>query len=111
MGWQGEDPGTDIRGGGALALELLVHFAETRTSTFLELMGKERGARSEWEYPFAAAGVNIAYMLVGKEGSSIGDISSMNYCVLCLVLGAICMESWCEIAPLSWSHFAYFLSF
>lgn len=31
--------------------------------TFKRLMNKTTGTRSEWEYPFAAAGVNITYML------------------------------------------------
>ena len=64
MGWQQESPGTDFRGGGFLSLELLVAFAERQTATFLRLMRKEEGRRSEWEYPFAAAGVNLAFMLV-----------------------------------------------
>jgi hypothetical protein len=64
MGWQQESPGTDFRGGGFLSLELLVAFAERQTATFLRLMRKEEGRRSEWEYPFAAAGVGLAFMLV-----------------------------------------------
>ena len=65
MGWQGENPATDFRGGGFLSLEMLVSFAETRPEQFQGLMRKERGTRSDWEYPFCAAGVNISYMLVG----------------------------------------------
>lgn len=63
MGWQSNDPGRDFRGGGALALTLLVRFAEARTEEFLKLMHKRYGERSEWEYPFAAAGVNLTFML------------------------------------------------
>ena len=64
MGWQGENPATDFRGGGFLCLELLVYFAEERPDEFDALMKKRRGNRSEWEYPFAAAGVNITFMLI-----------------------------------------------
>ena len=32
---------------------------------FYALRGKQRGERSDWEYPFAAAGVNVTFMLVG----------------------------------------------
>jgi hypothetical protein len=73
MGWQSNDPGRDFRGGGALSLTLLARFAEARTDEFLNLMHKRNGERSEWEYPFAAAGVNLTFMLTelfelrGKE--------------------------------------------
>lgn len=63
MGWQSDDPSRDFRGGGALALWLLSKFAELNQDEFLDLMWKRRGERSEWEYPFAAAGVNLAYVL------------------------------------------------
>uniref|UniRef100_A0A0E0MJ57 ELMO domain-containing protein n=1 Tax=Oryza punctata TaxID=4537 RepID=A0A0E0MJ57_ORYPU len=53
MGWQNSDPATDF-----------------------SLLHKAEGKRSEWEYPFAVAGVNISYMLVqmldlqsGKTGT------------------------------------------
>jgi hypothetical protein len=63
MGWQGEDPASDFRGGGFLSLELLTYFGEREPEIFESLMKKTNGNRSEWEYPFAAAGVNITYML------------------------------------------------
>jgi hypothetical protein len=80
MGWQGEDPATDFRGGGFLSLQLLVHFAEHHREEFEALMKKTRGNRSEWEYPFAAAGVNITFMLVeilelNTNSSSDADIT------------------------------------
>eukprot|EP00887_Chlorella_sp_A99_P005103 scaffold25.g5103.t1 len=73
MGWQGEDPATDFRrvfvclclGAGLLALECLLHLATRRSDDFRRLMRKADGARSDWEYPFAAAGVNLTFMLTG----------------------------------------------
>lgn len=65
MGWQSDDPGRDFRGAGAFALRLLSGFAQVCPEEFLDLMWKRRGERSDWEYPFAAAGVNLAYVLIG----------------------------------------------
>eukprot|EP00193_Tetraselmis_chui_P013815 CAMPEP_0177773060 /NCGR_PEP_ID=MMETSP0491_2-20121128/12613_1 /TAXON_ID=63592 /ORGANISM="Tetraselmis chuii, Strain PLY429" /LENGTH=296 /DNA_ID=CAMNT_0019291029 /DNA_START=113 /DNA_END=1003 /DNA_ORIENTATION=- len=64
MGWQGSDPSTDFRGAGYLALENLIYFAETYPSTFHDLMRKVNGDRSEWEYPFCVAGVNLTFSLI-----------------------------------------------
>ncbi|KAF3330652.1 ELMO domain-containing protein C-like isoform X3 [Carex littledalei] len=63
MGWQGVDPSTDIRGGGFISLENLIYFARTYPESFQRLLHKQDGVRSEWEYPFAAAGINISFML------------------------------------------------
>eukprot|EP00803_Ostreobium_quekettii_P004452 evm.model.scf_599.3 EVM.evm.TU.scf_599.3 scf_599:15611-20872(+) len=63
MGWQGEDPGTDFRGGGYLALQNLLYLAEDNRDTFQQLMTKTVGQRSDWEYPFAVAGVNVTFTL------------------------------------------------
>lgn len=52
------------RGGGLLSLEALVWMAQRQHDTFRGLMEKHAGTRSSWEYPFAAATVNVAYMLV-----------------------------------------------
>lgn len=52
------------RGGGLLSLEALVWMAQRQHDTFSGLMEKRAGVRSSWEYPFAAAGVNVAFMLV-----------------------------------------------
>ncbi|CAN1338417.1 Engulfment and cell motility protein 3, partial [Linum perenne] len=43
-----------IRGCGFIALENLLFFARTYPC----------GKRSEWEYPFAVAGINVSYMLI-----------------------------------------------
>lgn len=64
MGWQGTDPSTDFRGGGYISLENLIYFARNYPDSFQMLLHKQVGARAEWEYPFAVAGVNISFMLV-----------------------------------------------
>ncbi|KAK4794897.1 hypothetical protein SAY86_012891 [Trapa natans] len=63
MGWQGCDPSTDFRGGGYISLENLIFFAQKYPESFQRLLHKQDGTRSEWEYPFAVAGVNISFML------------------------------------------------
>eukprot|EP00191_Tetraselmis_sp_GSL018_P001183 CAMPEP_0177615690 /NCGR_PEP_ID=MMETSP0419_2-20121207/23625_1 /TAXON_ID=582737 /ORGANISM="Tetraselmis sp., Strain GSL018" /LENGTH=380 /DNA_ID=CAMNT_0019113435 /DNA_START=69 /DNA_END=1212 /DNA_ORIENTATION=+ len=64
MGWQGTDPSTDFRGAGFLALENLLYFAETYPSVYSQLLGKVNGRRSEWEYPFCVAGVNLTFAMI-----------------------------------------------
>lgn len=63
MGWQGTHPSTDLRGCGVFALENLVYFSQTRKDLFKVLVEKKNGKRSDWEYPFAAAGVNVTHEL------------------------------------------------
>lgn len=64
MGWQGTSPETDFRAGGFMALENLLWFAEREAESFRSLMLKVNGERSEFEYPFAVAGVNLTFNLV-----------------------------------------------
>ena len=64
---QGEDPGTDFRGGGYLALQCHLYMAAREPELFAALRWKRAGQRSEWEYPFAVAGVNVTFMLVGAS--------------------------------------------
>ncbi|KAG2573731.1 ELMO domain-containing protein A-like isoform X2 [Panicum virgatum] len=64
MGWQGKDPSTDFRGGGFISLENLLYFSKNFPKSFQELLRKKNGDRALWEYPFAAAGVNITFMLI-----------------------------------------------
>ncbi|XP_039048335.1 uncharacterized protein LOC120189069 isoform X2 [Hibiscus syriacus] len=64
MGWQGEDPSTDFRGGGFISLENLLFFAREFPKSFMDLLWKQEGNRSAWGYPFAVAGVNITFMLI-----------------------------------------------
>lgn len=33
-------------------------------ATFNRLLLKQAGERSEWEYPFAVAGINVSFMLI-----------------------------------------------
>jgi len=55
MGWQGNDPSTDFRGGGLISLENLIFFARNYPNSFQMLLSKVQGQRSDWEYPFAVA--------------------------------------------------------
>ncbi|XP_002971167.2 ELMO domain-containing protein A [Selaginella moellendorffii] len=64
MGWQGTDPSTDFRGGGFISLENLLFLAQRYPRSFSKLLHKEEGQRSEWEYPFAVAGINVSFMLI-----------------------------------------------
>ncbi|CAN0906572.1 ELMO domain-containing protein A [Linum grandiflorum] len=64
MGWQGKDPSTDFRGGGFISLENLLFFSRNFPQSFQDLLQKQEGERSVWEYPFAVAGVNITFMLI-----------------------------------------------
>ncbi|XP_072996818.1 uncharacterized protein [Typha latifolia] len=76
MGWQGSDPSTDFRGGGFISLENLIFFAKNYPTSFHRLLNKKDGKRAEWEYPFAAAGVNISYMLTQMLDLQTGKITS-----------------------------------
>jgi len=64
MGWQGCSPVTDFRAGGFLSLSNLIWLGEHKPETFESLRHKKNGERSEFEYPFAVAGVNLTYNLV-----------------------------------------------
>ncbi|WMV52564.1 hypothetical protein MTR67_045949 [Solanum verrucosum] len=77
MGWQGSDPSTDFRGGGFISLENLIFFAKTYPESFRNLLHKRNGNRSEWEYPFAVAGINISFMLVQMFDLQSGTPSTL----------------------------------
>ncbi|KAH6772233.1 ELMO/CED-12 family protein [Perilla frutescens var. hirtella] len=77
MGWQGSDPSTDFRGGGFISLENLIFFAKTYPEAFQNLLYKKDGVRSEWEYPFAVAGINISFMLVQMLDLQSGNPSNL----------------------------------
>ncbi|KAL4556620.1 hypothetical protein LXL04_039278 [Taraxacum kok-saghyz] len=64
MGWQGKDHSTDFRGGGFISLENLLYFAQNFPKSFQDLLRKQEGDGSMWEYPFDVAGVNITFMLI-----------------------------------------------
>ncbi|TYK24713.1 ELMO domain-containing protein A-like isoform X2 [Cucumis melo var. makuwa] len=75
MGWQGKDPSTDFRGGGFISLENLLFFAKNFPKSFQDLLRKQEGDRSLWEYPFAVAGVNITFMLIQMLDLEAGLLS------------------------------------
>lgn len=88
-----------FRSGGFISLENLIFFAENYPVTFIcllmilfpfsekclwsqiflkqesfhRLLHKLDGKRSEWEYPFAAAGVNLSFMLTQMLGLKSGN--------------------------------------
>lgn len=64
MGWQGTDPTTDLRAAGHLGLSCLVFFCEDSPEAYGRLLNKCDGARSSFEYPFAAAWVGLVAALV-----------------------------------------------
>jgi len=64
MGWQGNDPSTDFRGAGYMALENLLYLGDKHPSLFKDLLDKVNGQRSAWEYPFCVAGVNLTFTLL-----------------------------------------------
>ncbi|KAG2622798.1 ELMO domain-containing protein C-like [Panicum virgatum] len=76
MGWQNSDPSTDFRAGGFMSLENLIYFARNYPDSFHRLLHKAEGKRAKWEYPFAAGGVNISYMLVQMLDLQSGKIST-----------------------------------
>ncbi|CAN6443142.1 unnamed protein product [Victoria cruziana] len=77
MGWQGCDPSTDFRGGGYISLENLIFFAKKYPEPFQNLLHKKEGKRSQWEYPFAVAGVNLTFTLVQMLDLQSGPPSSI----------------------------------
>ncbi|KAB2015612.1 hypothetical protein ES319_D08G037200v1 [Gossypium barbadense] len=93
MGWQGKDPSTDFRGGGFISLENLLFFARHFPKSFKDLLWKQEGDRSAWEYPFAVAGVNITFMLIQMLDLEAANGSSMA-CYVCILHGLqYCDES------------------
>lgn len=88
MGWQGPDPSTDFRSGGFISLENLIFFAENYPESFHRLLHKLDGKRSEWEYPFAAAGVNLSFMLTQMLGLKSGPPMSRTGAQFLELLGA-----------------------
>ncbi|KAI5659548.1 hypothetical protein M9H77_28341 [Catharanthus roseus] len=77
MGWQGNDPSTDFRGGGFISLENMIFFAKMYPEAFQNLLHKRDGNRSDWEYPFAVAGINISFMLVQMLDLQSGQPSTL----------------------------------
>lgn len=69
---QGTDPATDFRGAGFLSLECHLYMIDHHPALFDALRHKRNGSRSAWEYPFAAAGVNLTFTLLGAMLASFG---------------------------------------
>ncbi|KAG1669299.1 hypothetical protein FOA52_014860 [Chlamydomonas sp. UWO 241] len=67
MGWQSADPATDMRGSGLFGLQCLRYMAEAHPGTFARLMRKMDGVRAEYEYPFAASGLNLQVFVAVYE--------------------------------------------
>ncbi|GJQ13130.1 hypothetical protein GpartN1_g4921.t1 [Galdieria partita] len=59
LGFQGKDPATDFRGGGFLALQQLVYFAETRRELVLQMLNE-----ASESYPFACVGIRCTVAIV-----------------------------------------------
>ncbi|WZZ56008.1 hypothetical protein YC2023_056115 [Brassica napus] len=53
-----------VPGGGFISLENLLYFARNFQKSFQDLLRKQVGDRSVWEYPFAVAGINLTFMLI-----------------------------------------------
>ena len=84
------------RGSGILSLHNLGYMAEHFPETFDRLMHKRTGTRSEWEYPFAAAGVNLTFMLSGVwTGAGCAMMGALT--LLCIRRNDLCAGM--EIVP------------
>ena len=67
MGWQGVDPGTDIRGGGVMGLDNLIYLSESYPGVYMKLLHKVRALLRPPRPPSGAAW--SAGRRVGGEGS------------------------------------------
>lgn len=67
-GWQGEDPRTDLRGGGIASVRAALHMAASRPDAWARLRHKRRSYVAELEYPFGAAGVAVAVLTAQAAG-------------------------------------------
>jgi ELMO domain-containing protein len=70
LGFQGEDPTTDLRGGGVLALRQLVHFAQTHNTAFREMMAYneriQREGKHSW-YLLAVVSIQFSTQLMLEQ--------------------------------------------
>ena len=65
-GFQRDDPVSDLRAGGRLALEQLVYFLERYPREATAMVGRQAAREMLVDgYPWAAAGVNVSHMLLG----------------------------------------------
>ncbi|KAL4433706.1 hypothetical protein ABPG75_000147 [Micractinium tetrahymenae] len=64
LGFQSDVPARDLsRGAGVITLDCLLWMAREQADMFKRLHTKADGTRSNFEYPFAAGGMNVAHML------------------------------------------------
>ncbi|KPA74200.1 putative mitochondrial engulfment and cell motility domain 2 [Leptomonas pyrrhocoris] len=70
LGFQGEDPVTDLRGGGILALRQLVHFAQAHNTAFREMMAYneriQRENKHSW-YLLAVVSIQLSTQLILEQ--------------------------------------------
>jgi len=63
-----------------MSLEHLLYLTDEKPELFRVLLEKTRGNRSDWEYPFAVAGLNITFMLTEllelRVGPTVGRVPS-----------------------------------
>mmetsp|Transcript_6291 Transcript_6291/g.9800 ORF Transcript_6291/g.9800 Transcript_6291/m.9800 type:complete len:693 (-) Transcript_6291:550-2628(-) len=91
MGFQGEDPLTDFRAGGLLALENIVFFVEKYTDLATNMIERREMKLSDdgsfmQNYPWSAAGVNVTHTAMalfglsakGKTTTPTKDLSQKN---------------------------------
>jgi len=64
LGFQGDDPVTDLRGVGMLSVRLLSFFARRYPAEFQSVSARSMCDFATGGYPLACAGVNVAYMLI-----------------------------------------------
>lgn len=70
IGFQGEDPVTDLRGGGVLALRQLVHFAQVHNAAFREMLAYtervQREGKHSW-YLLAVVSIQLSTQLLLEQ--------------------------------------------
>jgi len=64
IGFQQQDPATDFRGAGMLALRELLAFAKADTATYCALLARSHGESAELGYPYACGAINITFALL-----------------------------------------------
>jgi hypothetical protein len=70
-GWQGDDPRTDLRGGGLAAVRAALTMASTEPGLWARLRHKDRGPGgyvADLEYPFGAGGVAVTVLAAQAAG-------------------------------------------
>lgn len=71
LGFQGEDPATDVRGGGLLAMQCIEHFASMHTLGLWQMLHEVRQSSSRY-YPVTAVAIVVCARLCDALGLSRG---------------------------------------